>query len=203
MTDADKDARIAAARESFSGRGLTESQFRKAWALTTVIREEIARSGSFRETLTDFAHAFARGEKFDALRGEAILRDVYGGRYGQSMNKTREGLLANEEALPDIARTRALDCAEAIGELIQKAPTQPFYQAYDRAGATLAKELGVTQSAAKTLMKEAFESHHGRTLYEVGKEAEEAYHRPVREAEIAARKADQLESRAQSRSRAR
>ena len=196
----DRDARIQAARESFSGRTLTQSQFKEAWAISSVINQEIHKTGSFREKLTDYAHAFSRSERFDALRGETIIRDIYTARYQQSMNQTRETLMAREEALPETARTRALTCAETIGDLIQKAPTQPFYQAYDRAAVTLAKELDITQSGAKTIMKDEYQANHGRDLYEVGKEMEDAYHRPVREAEIAARKAEQIETRTQSRS---
>lgn len=200
MTTDDAEARLQSARESFSGRTLTESQFQKAWALSGVIDEEIRRSGSFREALTDYSHAFARAEKFDALRGETILRDVYAGRFGQTMNQSREALLKTEEALPKAARTRALACAETIGELIQKAPTQPFYMAHDRAAVTLARELNITQTGAKTIMKESYQSKHGRDLYEVGKEIEEAYHRPAREAEAAARKAEKLQSRSRAQS---
>ena len=44
-----------AARESFSGRTLTEGQFDDAWALTGMVHGEIHRSGSFREKLTDLS----------------------------------------------------------------------------------------------------------------------------------------------------
>ncbi len=200
-TTDDQQTRVQVARGSFSGRGLTQGQFKEAWAIAGIVNKEIQNTGSFREKLTDYSHAYARSERFDALRGETIIRDIYTARFEQSMNQTREGLMAREEAMPENARTRALTCAETIGDLIQKAPTQPFYQAYDRAAVTLAKELDITQSGAKTLMKEAYQAAHGGDLYEAGKQAEEAYHRPVREAEIAARKAEKLETRTQSQSR--
>lgn len=63
----------------------------------------------------------------------------------------------------------------------------------------LAGELGITQSGAKTLMKETYAAAHDRDLYAHGKEIEERYHKPVRDAEIAARQADH--QRCQSRSR--
>lgn len=201
MTPEDRQAQITAARESYSGRTLTQSQFKEAWALSGILNREIQKTGSFREKLTDYSHAYARSEKFDALRGETILRDIYTARYSQSMNQTREGLMAREEAMPEASRTRALTCAETIGDLVQKAPTQPFYQAYDRAAVTLAKELDITQSGAKALMKDTFKEVHSRDLYEAGKEVEAAYHRPVREAEIAARKVEKLETRTQQQSR--
>lgn len=184
-----------AARETFNGRGLTETQFQKAWAISSILHAEIQARGTFKEALTDYTHVFSRGEKFDAMRGEAILRDIFGGRYGQTMNQVREGLKAAEDALPETARERALTCAETIEELIQAAPTQPYYKAHDRAVVSLSTELGITQSSAKTLMSEAFEAKHGKELYAHGKEVEEAYHKPVREAEIASRKAEKLQTR--------
>ena len=200
MTTEDDMTAMQAARESFSGSSLTESQFQEAYAISGVLHGAIRKTGSFNEKLIDYAHVYARSEKFDALRGETILRDIYAARYGQTLNQTREALLKAEEALPETARTRALTCAETIGELIQKAPTQPFYQAYDRAAVTLANELKITQSGAKTLMKETYQAAHGRDLYEAGKEIEEAYHRPAREAEIAARKAEKLQTRSRAQS---
>lgn len=198
MTTETTDDRVQAARESFFGRTLTDSQFTEAWAIAGILRGEIERSGSFREPLTDYAHAYARNEKFDALRGEASIRDVYQGRYGESLNQTREALLEVEKALPKAAQARALAQAETVGELIQAAPTQPFYQAYDRAAVALSRELKITQLGAKALMKDAYQAQHGRDLYEVGKELEAAHHRPVREAQIAERKAEQLQARGQS-----
>lgn len=201
ITPEDRQARINAARTSFSGKTLTENQFRDVWAISSILSHEIQKTGSFRDKLTDYSHAFARSERFDALRGETILRDIYTARFGQSLNQTREGLLAAEEALPAHAKARALECAETIGQLIQKPPTQPFYKAYDRAAVQMAGEFGITQTAAKSLMKDAYQGMHGRDLYEAGKEQEEAYHRPVREAEIASRKAEKLEERSPQQSR--
>ncbi|MEM7746197.1 MAG: hypothetical protein AAF409_21085 [Pseudomonadota bacterium] len=192
---------LKAARESFHGRGLTETQFQEAWALSEILHCKIQQSGSFLDPLTDYSFAFAREQKFDTTRGEAIIRDVYQGRYGQTMNQTREVLMAAEETLPETAQARALTCAETISELIQAPPTQPFYQAYDRAAVTLSVELRITQTGAKTLMKDAFQAKHGRDLYEAGKEIEDAYHKPVREAEIAQRKAEKLQTRSRSQAR--
>jgi len=180
---------------------LTESQFKEAWAISGILEGEIQKSGSFRAKLTDYAHAFARDEKFDATRSEAALRDVYKGRTGESMNQTREALLEREQSLPPEAQARIEAHTEQVLPLIQEGQTQPFYKAYDAASVALSRELGVTQDFAKEQMTAAFQSRHGRTLYEAGKEAEEAYHKPVREAEIAARKQEQLESRSLSRSR--
>lgn len=193
---------MKAARESFSGKTLTDSQFKEAWAISGIIREEIQKSGSFREKLTDYAHAFARGEKFDAMRGETILRDIYQGGHNETMNQTREALMEREKtlSLTDETQAQALQSADRIETLIKEGPTQPFYQAYDHAARELASTLLITQNGAKALMRDAYQNAHQRELYEASKEVEEAYHKPVKEAEIAARKQDQLQSRAQTRS---
>ena len=70
------------ARESFSGRLLTNAQFEEAMAITGIIRREIQNSGSFKEKLGDYAHAFARTEKFDVMKAETIIRDLFKARTG-------------------------------------------------------------------------------------------------------------------------
>lgn len=183
-----------AARESYSGKGLTETQFQQGYAITQILSAEIARTGSFREALTDYAHAFSRSERFDALRGETILRDLYKGRFGESLNETREAYLAREKALPRDAEARALAAAERIGKQIESGPDQPFYKAYDRAAVELADSLRITQSAAKTLMKDSFAAKHQADLYAHGKELE-AQH------QTRAERADPGSARTQTRSR--
>jgi len=70
--------RVALARDSFSARLLTNRQFEEAMALTHVIEREIRRSGSFKEKLGDYAHAFARprSQPFDSKNAEGILREL-------------------------------------------------------------------------------------------------------------------------------
>ncbi len=198
----DRADAIQAARESFSGRTLTEPQFREAWAIAGILHGEIKKSGSFHEKLIDYAHAYARNERFDAMRSETVIRDIYTGRFGQSLNKTREALLGRQENLPTGLEPKIEAAAEQVCTLIKDGPTQPFYKAYDEASRGLAGELGVTQQDAKRRMDEAYEARHGTSLYEDGKALEEAYHKPVREAEIAARKAEQIETRHRMHSRA-
>ncbi|WP_338469237.1 hypothetical protein [Roseobacter fucihabitans] len=179
---------------------MTESQVKEAVVIVDILHAEIHNSGSFIEKLTDYAHAFARNERFDAMRAEKIIRDVYIATRGQSMNQTREGLAAAKDNLPVIAKTRALDCAKSIGALIEAAPTQPVYKAYDRAAVTLSAEFGITQVAAKEMMQEAFKQHHGKELYAHGKALEEKFHTPVREAARQAQNAEQQPARSQAQS---
>ena len=197
--------RIKAARESFSGKTLTESQFQEAWAISKVIRQEIDKRGSFKDKLTDYSHAFARGEKFDAMRGETIVRDIYKGANGETMKQTLDGLMEREKNIlqsPD-TQAHALKYAEKVPEIIKEGATQPFYKAYDQAAMGLSKDLKITQDGAKALMRDSYKNATERDLYKTGKEVEEPYHKPVREAEIATRKQEQLEARGQTQSQSR
>ena len=183
------------ARQSFTGSRLTDSQFEEAYNITGIINREIQKTGSFREKLTDYSHAFARSQKFDAMRGETILRDLYSARYGESMNQTREALMermAQLEDRPD--KTRVLDHARSMEGMIKAGPTMPFYQAFDIAGVTMAREFGISENAAKMLMKDSFEETEDRELYTWGKDLEDRFHRPVAEAERAARRTEKQEN---------
>lgn len=139
------------------------------------------------------------------MRGETIVRDIYQGRYNQTMNQTRETLMEQEKAiaLDENTQSHALKFAERVPELIKEDQTQPFYKAYDQAATELSKELNITQNSAKALMKDAYQNAHGSELYDKGKEFENAYHKPVREAENAARAQAKLENADQTRSQSR
>ena len=82
--------------------------------------------------MTDYAHAFARSEKFDAMKGETIIRDVFTAQYGRTMNATRETLLEREKNLPEDTPELALQSARQTLEAISTGETEPFYKAYDR-----------------------------------------------------------------------
>lgn len=182
LFDREPKAQTANVRESFVGKYLTEAQCDIAMGVACIIDRHIQKTGSFREPLTDYAHAFARSEKFDAMKGETIIRDVYAAHYGRTMNATREALLENEKKLPEQARDQALQSARQTLEAISIGDTEPFYKAYDREGSSLAKTLSITESAAKSQMTESYRSVEGRELYETGKKLEEKYHRPRMEA---------------------
>ncbi len=198
-TELERNNRIADARHSFTGKSLTESQFAESWALAGVMARNIRSSGSFHEKLTDYAHAFARSERFDAVKGETIIRDIFKARFGVTMNQMREGFQQREAEVQGSAREQALVHARSIETLISEGETMPFYRAYDQASAKFAESLGITQATAKTLMKAAYREVEGRELYETGKALEDKHHRPKVEAEQAAR--EEARDRAQTRRR--
>jgi len=151
------------------------------------------------------AHAFARNQRFDALRGETILRDLFAAAHGQTMNEMREGLMAREAALRETGqdRTRALNDglaqARQVCDAIQAGETMPFYKAYDRAAVALARDYAITETGAKEIITEAFREAEGRELYEVAKALEKEHHRPARKAGAAERKAETARTKTSDR----
>ncbi len=179
--------RILNARQSYTGKSLTDAQFDESWAVAGIMEREIRKTGSFREKLTDYAHAFSRSEKFDAMKGETIIRDMFKSRYDQTMNQMRETIQERENTVKQVAPEKALEHAKQVPDLIEQGETMPFYRAYDIQARALSEDLGVTETGAKTMMKDAYQSATGRDLYEDGKAAEKTFHEPAREAEREAR----------------
>lgn len=200
MTD-DNQIRRNEARASFTGKKLTASQFDESWAIAGVMEREISKSGSFREKLTDYSHAFSRSEKFDSLKGETIIRDIFKSRYGQTMNQMREGLVEREVTLRETEQDQALHHACSIEGMIKDGQTMPFYRAYDHAAVQMAQRHNITEAGAKTLMKDAFAHAEGRELYEASKELEQQFHTPKREAERAARQTNRKQTVARTPAR--
>lgn len=101
-----------------TGKTLTNGQFSEGLAITEIIRDSINKTGRFAEKLGDFAHAYSRTEKFDQMRAEVIIRELFKERYGQTMNQQREKLMEREADLPDTAMPDALHQAKRVEEII-------------------------------------------------------------------------------------
>ncbi len=198
-----ENERVAHARESFSGRLLTDNQFQEAIAITGILENEIRKSGTFKEKLGDYSHAFSRTEKFDAMKAETTLRDLFKARTGQSMNELREHLMDREEQLPENAPEQAKQATREIHGMIKDGNKMPFYRAYDYQASNLAGELGITNAGAKRLMTETFRAEADGELYDWGKDLEEKYYRPQIEAEKQERQAQSRSNSNQSRKRPR
>jgi len=164
------------ARQSETGRRMTDSQFEEAWQVTGIMRREIEKSASFISKLTDYAHAFARDERFDAARGEMVIRDLYAERYGETMNETREALLDREANVRDDSQDFALDQARSVLNSIQEKEDMPFWKALDRGAVRFAGEQGISETAARSVIKEAFENAEGQDFYKTGKSLEEKHY---------------------------
>jgi hypothetical protein len=182
-----ENKRVAAARESFSGRLLTDRQFDDAMTITGIIEREIKNSGAFKDKLGDYSYAFARSEKFDAVKAETILRDLFKERTGQTMNQLREELVKREDAITDEHRAQAYARACDIGDMMENGVKLSFHRAYTHQAQQLAGEMQVTDACAKRLMHEEFKAAEGSELYDWGKELEERFYRPQIDAEKAER----------------
>ncbi len=189
------------ARNSYTGQRLTDSEFETAWNITGIIRRELEKSGSFIEPLTDYARTFAGRNAVDASKQEMILRDMYAARYGETLNKTREALLERDARVREVGQDRALHHARTIEGMIKDGPTMPFYQALDKAAIAMARKHQITESGAKSMMKESFEAAEGKPLYDHGKDVEARYHAPVRKAERATRQAERGSQRSRTQNR--
>ena len=199
MSDPTPQDPRAAARQSYAGQHMTQGEFDDAYAITGIIAREIQKSGSFYEARENYAFAYSKGKKISPDQAQEMIADVFTARHGQSMNQMREAMLEREKT---VGVEQAAPYAQKVGPLIQDGDTMPFYQAYDRAAVEMAQTHGITETRAKSLMKDAHgDRDDGRTLYDMGKELEEAYHRPVAEAASAARKAQAIENRQKVRPR--
>ena len=85
---------VAKTRESFSARLLTDPQFEEFASICGILHREIHRSGSFIEKLETYAFAVSRTEKgINAAKADTILRDIFKGLFGQSLDQLRKQLL--------------------------------------------------------------------------------------------------------------
>lgn len=193
----DDETKKPEVRDSSTGEKLSGSQYDESKSIAEIMHRGIRKNGKFREKLTDYSHAFARGEKFDALKAEMIIRDQFKEQYGETMNQMRLGLKERQENLPETADRDALEYARMIEPLIRDGETMPFYRAYDYVGGALSEKLNITEAGAKELMTTAYREIEGRELYEFGKALEKKFTVPDREDEQQTRevKRDQAQSR--------
>lgn len=187
--DPKNNERVAAARESFSGRLLTDRQFEDAMSITGIIEREIKNSGAFKDKLSDYAYAFARSEKFDATRAESVLRDLFRELTGQTMNQMREELTGREQPLTEDQRAQAYSYACGIGDLMENGVKLSFHRAYAHQAHEYAGQLGVTDAFAKRAMREEFQAAEEMDIFDWGRELEERFYRPQIEAEKREREA--------------
>ncbi|WP_350335274.1 hypothetical protein [Coralliovum pocilloporae] len=197
MTTETPDTKHLAARDSFHGKAMTEARFEMTNAMAGMLEREIRKSGSFYNLRIDLTTALARNENIDQPKAEAMIADVFKARTGVTMKQMRDGLIEREKHLADTIGDQALQQAYASLNMIKDAETMPRYRATDIAAVTLAQENSITELGAKRFMSVAYEQAEGKEFHEAGKEVEDAYHKPVREARIAARKQTALENRQQ------
>lgn len=195
--------RVKSARESFSGRLLSDPQFEEAMTITGIIEKEIQKTGRFKEKLGDYAFAFARTEKFETHKAEVAIRDLFKERTGMSMNDMRELLVKREETLSDTQKRSAFTAALQVGKMIEEGNKISFHRAFSHEARALGSDLNITDLGAKRLMTQQFEAVNGEKFYDWGKEQEKKFYTPQIEAEKQARKAGQSQQQTRGYARTR
>lgn len=203
MYDPKEMERVKSARESFSGRLLSDPQFDEAMTITGIIEKEIQKTGRFKEKLGDYAFAFARTEKFETHKAEVAIRDLFKERTGMSMNEMRELLVKREETLSETQKRSAFTAALQVGKMIEEGDKISFHRAFSHEARTLGSDLNITDLGAKRLMGEQFEAVNGEKFYDWGKEQEKKFYTPQIEAEKQARKAGQSQQQTRGYARTR
>ncbi len=193
--------KVMQARESFNGRLLTDAQFDEAMSITNIIEREIKKTGMFKEKLGDYAYAFSRSEKFDPMKSETIIRDLFKERCGQSMNKMREGFRDRANNLTNDQIDDALPHAKEIGKMIEQGNKISFNRAYAHQAQNLADKHHITDAHAKTIMQQTFKASEDTELYDWGKAQEKQFYTPQIEAEKQQRQTTRSQSHAPQRSR--
>ena len=180
--------RVLKARDSYSGRLLSDPQFNEAMMITGIVEGEIQATGKFKEVLNEYSAAFAHTKKnLSVVNGEKIIRDLFKERTGLSMNELRESFQRREEGLTQEQKRAAFPYAKEVGSMIEQGDKISFHRAFSHQAKDYATKLNITDLGAKRIMSEQFEAVQGEKLYDWGKCKEKEFYRPQIEAERQAR----------------
>jgi len=179
---------VQSARDSYSGRLLSDPHFNEAMMITGIIEKHIQATGMFKEVLNEYSSSFAHTKKnMSVVNAEKIIRDLFKERTGLSMNELRESFARREESLTDEQRKAAFPYAVEIGPMIENGNKISFNRAFSHQAKDYATKLNITDLGAKRIMSEQFEAVKGEKLYDWGKAQEKEFYRPQIEAEKASR----------------
>ena len=176
--------RVLAARESYSGRLLSDPHFNEAMMITGIVEKEIQATGRFKEVLNEYSAAYAHTKKnVSVVNAEKIIRDLFKERTGLSMNELRESFQQREENLTQEQRQAAFPYAKEVGSMIENGNKISFSRAFSHQAKDYATKLNITDLGAKRIMSEQFEAVQGEKLYDWGKAKEKEFYRPQIETE--------------------
>ncbi len=194
--------RVSTARESFSGRLLSDPDFDEAMLITNIVEKEIQKTGQFAQKLNEYSAAYAHTRKnLSVIKSEKIIRDLFKERTGMWMNDMRKIFEQREEGLSDTQKRAAFPYAQEIGAMIEKGNKISFHRAFSHQAKTCAMELNITDLGAKRIMSEQFEAVKGEKLYDWGKDHETRFYKPQIEAEKQQRKAQRAQKKTHEYSR--
>ena len=186
--------RVSSARESYSGRLMSDPDFDEAMLITCIMEKEIQKTGQFAEKLNEYSAAYAHTRKnLSVIKAEKIIRDLFKERTGMWMNDMREVFVKREENLTDIQKRAAFPYAQEIGAMIEKGDKISFHRAFSHQAKSCATELNITDLGAKRIMSAQFEAVKGEKLYDWGKDHETRFYKPQIEAEKQERNAQKAQ----------
>lgn len=178
--------RLALARDSFSGRLLTETQFDEIVMITRILEREIFRSGSFKNKLADYCHAMSRTERIDPKRIETSIRDIFKDRVGKTMFQLCEDLKTAEDNLSQNDKAEIIKAVEEIEYKMKEGEKITFNRALSETAQEMADRFQIKDI---TVIKIMAESHNeaqpeGSTdFWGYGEQLDEIIYRPQIEAE--------------------
>ena len=141
--------RVSTARESFSGRLLSDPDFDEAMLITNIVEKEIQKTGQFAQKLNEYSAAYAHTRKnLSVIKSEKIIRDLFKERTGMWMNDMRKIFEQREESLSDTQKRAAFPYAQEIGAMIEKGNKISFHRAFSHQAKTCAMELNITDLGA-------------------------------------------------------
>jgi hypothetical protein len=182
--------RVAEGRDSFSGRIMSDRQYHDVIAVTGIIERRIQEQGKYKDTKNDFVNALARTERFDVMRANTIIDDLFRIRTGMTMKQMMDGLIEKERALfnrennpAEAERSQAYEAALEVGDMVETGKMMSVNRAYAHVAANLAGQLGITHVGAKILISESFEETEGQPLREWLKDLDREYFKPQVETE--------------------
>ncbi|MCP4099366.1 MAG: hypothetical protein GY748_24350 [Planctomycetaceae bacterium] len=202
LYDPKETERVSSARDSYSGRLLSDPDFDEAMMITCIMEKEIQKTARFAEKVIEYAAAYAHTRKnLSVVKAEKIIRDLFKERTGMSMNEMKEIFVQREEGLTDIQKRAAFPYASEIGPMIEKGDKISFHRAFSHQAKNCAMELNITDLGAKRIMSEQFEAVKGEKLYDWGKDQETRFYKPQIEAEKQERKTQRSQNRTHEYSR--
>ena len=181
---------VSNTRNGFNTNYLTDPQYEMFVSICVMLNREIHRNCTFNELLEHMIFLASKTERYiNHKTAEAIIRDVFRGVFGKTMDQLRTSLDKSFEELSDDQKSLGYQFAKATLAMIEEGDKIPFHRAWAHQAAILATELNIADIHAKQLMSEQFEAAEEGNFYEVGKQIEDKFYRPQIEAEKRERKA--------------
>lgn len=189
-------------RESFSSRVLTDRQHEDFQDLTKIMIRRVQNGGSYKDVKKDLAYGYSRSENIKPERAEQIMDHYFKAQTGISMYEMYKHLDQNHANLTPEQKETAIAHIGRIEDRMMDSDKISFNRALSEQSASLADHLNITDHAAKSLIKDAFEAKQDNIkFYDWGKELNKNHYQPQIENEKQQRKQDQSQRQTFRRTR--